>query len=95
MAMRVRAHILVSGRVQGVYYRSYAVDKARELGLTGWVRNRYDGRVEALVEGEEEDVGKMVEWCHKGSPSARVERVEVSWGEATGEFTDFGIRRGE
>lgn len=93
--MRVRAHILVSGRVQGVYYRSYAVDMARELGLTGWVRNRFDGRVEALVEGEEEAVGKMVEWCHKGSPSARVERVEVSWGEATGEFADFGIRRGE
>lgn len=93
--MMARAHVLVSGRVQGVYYRSYAVDMARELGLTGWVRNRYDGRVEAVFEGEEEAVRKMVEWCHEGSPSARVARVEVSWEEATGEFGDFRIVRGE
>ena len=93
--MKVRAHVMVSGRVQGVYYRSYAVDKARELGLTGWVRNRHDGRVEAVVEGEEEAVRRMVEWCREGSPSARVEGVELSWGEATGEYPDFRIARGE
>ncbi len=83
------------GRVQGVYYRSYAVDKARDLGLTGWVRNRFDGRVEAVFEGEEDAVRKMVRWCHQGSPSARVERVEVSWEEATGEFADFRVTYGE
>ncbi len=93
--MMVRAHVLVSGRVQGVYYRSYAVDKARELGLTGWVRNRFDGRVEAVFEGEDETVRKMVDWCHRGSPSARVDKVEVRWEEATGEFAEFRIARGE
>lgn len=93
--MRLRAHVLVSGRVQGVYYRSYAVDKARELGLAGWVRNRFDGRVEAVLEGEEEAVRKMVDWCHQGSPSSRVDKVEVRWEEATGEFVDFRIARGE
>ena len=90
-----RAHVLVSGKVQGVYYRSYAVDMASKLNLTGWVRNRFDGRVEAVLEGEEGAVRKMLEWCGRGSPSARVDGVEVRWEKATGEFPDFRIVRGE
>lgn len=86
-----RAHVWVSGRVQGVYYRSYARDAARRLGLTGWVRNARDGRVEAILEGEEDAVKEMISWCWKGSPSARVEDVEVSWEEPTGEFADFSV----
>lgn len=81
----------VSGRVQGVYYRSYAQDTARRLGVTGWVRNIRDGRVEAVFEGEEKAVRKMVDWCWEGSPSSRVTDVEVVWEEYRGEFEDFRI----
>jgi acylphosphatase len=89
--MRVRAHVMVSGRVQGVYYRSYAVDEARMLGITGWVRNIKGGSVEAVFEGESEAVQKMVSWCREGSPSSRVADVEVEWEEPTGEFSDFSV----
>jgi acylphosphatase len=92
--MEKRAHVLVSGRVQGVYYRSYAEDEARELGLTGWIRNRPDGKVEAVFEGEEQAVEDMIDWCHKGSPSSRVDKVEVGWEAPTGEFKDFRVSYG-
>jgi acylphosphatase len=90
----VRAHVMITGRVQGVYYRSYTVDMARALGIKGWVRNTMGGRVEALFEGEEQAVQEMVEWCWTGSPSSRVEGVEVTWGEATGEFESFSVTYG-
>ncbi|RJP31791.1 MAG: acylphosphatase [Actinobacteria bacterium] len=92
--MKVRAHVLVSGRVQGVYYRSYAVDQAILLGVTGWVRNIQGGRVEAVFEGEEDAVEKMLAWCWEGSPSSRVSAVEVEREEPTGEFTDFSVAYG-
>ena len=87
----VRAHVLVSGRVQGVNYRWYTQRKAQELELTGWVRNLGDGRVEAIFEGEEKAVRRAVEWCRVGAPSARVDRVEVSYEEPTGEYSRFRI----
>lgn len=92
--MKARAHVYVSGSVQGVYYRSYAVDAARMFGLTGWVRNIRGGRVEAVFEGEEEAVREMIDWCWKGSPSSRVTDVEVKREEATGEFADFSVSYG-
>lgn len=92
--MEKRAHVLVSGRVQGVYYRSYALDEARDLGLRGWIRNRPDGRVEAVFEGGEAAMEEMIEWCRKGPPSARVEKVEVAWETPTGEFIDFNVTYG-
>ncbi len=92
--MKARARILVSGRVQGVYYRSYAQDEARKLGLKGWVRNNRDGRVELVCEGEEEAVRSMIDWCWKGSPSSRVVDVEVTWEEFRGEFEDFRVTYG-
>jgi acylphosphatase len=92
--MKRRAHVLVSGRVQGVYYRSNAEDVARGLGLTGWIRNRPDGNVEAVFEGEEKAIEDMIAWCHKGSPSSRVDKVEVAWETPTGEFTYFRIAYG-
>jgi acylphosphatase len=92
--MEKRAHVLVSGRVQGVYYRSYAEDEARELGLTGWIRNRPDGKVEAVFEGEEKAVEDMIDWCHKGSPSSRVDKVEVGWEAPIGEFKEFRVSYG-
>jgi acylphosphatase len=88
----VRAHIYVSGRVQGVFYRSNTRRRALELGLTGWVRNLPDGRVEIVVEGEREQVKKLIEWCRRGPPLARVERLEVRWENPTGEFEAFTIR---
>lgn len=89
---RVRAHVFVSGRVQGIFYRAETRDRARERGVDGWVRNHPDGRVEAVFEGPREHVEAIVEWCREGSPSARVEAVEVEYGEPEGE-AGFEIRR--
>ncbi len=91
---RIRAHVLVSGRVQGVYFRDSTRGLAERHGVTGWVRNTTDGRVEAVFEGEEVDVRRVVEWCHRGTPSARVERVDVDWQPYTGEFDSFDVLRG-
>ncbi|QZX98664.1 acylphosphatase [Halobaculum rubrum] len=89
---RVRAHVFVSGRVQGVFYRANTRDTARELDLDGWVRNLDDGRVEAVFEGPREAVEELVEWCHTGSPSALVEDVAVEYDDPEGE-RGFTIRR--
>lgn len=87
-----RAHVYVSGRVQGVFYRDYAQRQARAHGVTGWVRNLRDGRVEAVFEGEEEAVRKMVAWCHRGSPNAYVTDVQVEYEPYRGEFKNFRVR---
>jgi acylphosphatase len=87
-----RAHVFVSGKVQGVYFRATTREEARERGVTGWVRNLDDGRVEAVFEGERGDVESMVEFCHEGSSAARVKDVEVEWEDATGGFGGFEIR---
>ena len=89
---RVRAHVFVSGRVQGVYYRANTRESARDRGVDGWVRNLDDGRVEAVFEGSSEPVEGMVEWCHTGSPSAVVDDVDVEYSEPEGE-RGFTIRR--
>ena len=91
--MNTRIHVLVSGKVQGVFFRSSTKDKAEKSGLSGWVRNLTDGRVEAVFEGEKEDVDKMVDWCKKGPEGARVTGVEVFTEEYKGEFTGFLLRR--
>jgi acylphosphatase len=80
-----RARIRVAGVVQGVYFRAETRDRARSLGLAGWVRNAADGSVEAVFEGEEERVGSMLEWCRRGPPGALVESVAVEWEEPAGE----------
>ncbi|RLF16159.1 MAG: acylphosphatase [Thermoprotei archaeon] len=89
--MKVRAHVFISGRVQGVFFRAWTEDEAVKRGLTGWVRNLADGRVEAVFEGDKEAVEEMVKLCWKGPPGARVTNVEVKWEPYTGEFTDFRI----
>ncbi len=91
MSDRVRAHVFVSGTVQGVYYRANTRDAARERGVDGWVRNLDDGRVEAVFEGDESDVESMVEWCHTGSPRADVEDVEVEYEPPEG-LSGFEVR---
>ncbi|SDQ59743.1 acylphosphatase [Natronobacterium texcoconense] len=85
MSDRTRAHVFVSGTVQGVYYRANTRDTAREKGVDGWVKNLADGRVEAIFEGAEDVVEEMIEWCHTGSPAAEVEDVVVEYEEPRGE----------
>lgn len=89
---KISALVVIQGWVQGVYFRAFTRDQARSLGLTGWVRNRRDGKVEACFEGEKEKVDQMVAWCHQGSPSSRVEQVDVSLGPWSGAFDSFDIR---
>ncbi len=90
---RIRAHVWISGRVQGVFFRAHTKELADKLGLTGWVRNLPDGRVEAVFEGEEDAVKEAIEWCKRGPPLAKVEKVEVRYEDPTGEFKDFRILR--
>ena len=89
--MNIRAHVLIEGRVQGVFFRSETLSMARQYHLTGWVRNLPDGRVEALFEGAEEAVERAVQWCHKGPPSAMVTKVAEKKEPCTGEFETFSI----
>jgi acylphosphatase len=79
MGERTRAHVFVTGRVQGVYFRATTRDTAREHDVDGWVRNLEDGRVEAVFEGPPDAVEAMVEFCHEGSDRARVEDVAVEY----------------
>jgi len=89
----VRAHAYVSGLVQGVFYRANTVEAANRIGgLTGWVRNLPDGRVEVVCEGERDRVEELVVWLRSGPPAARVSDVEVVWERATGEFDSFDVR---
>lgn len=88
----VRLHACVYGRVQGVNFRYYTQKEAVALGLTGWVANRFDGGVETIAEGERATLQTFLAFLHRGSPSARVDRVETEWLEATGEFNRFRVR---
>ena len=90
--MKVRVHVFVNGRVQGVFFRDETRRHAIKHDVTGWVRNTYDGRVEAVFEGEKENVGKLVDFCQKGTPYSKVTNVEVVQEEFVGEFKDFRIR---
>ncbi|MBI5560159.1 MAG: acylphosphatase [Deltaproteobacteria bacterium] len=92
---KARAHVIVSGLVQGVFFRAHTQEAAVLHGVTGWVRNNHDGTVEAIFEGKEETVKKMVGWCKKGPPAAMVEDVDIRWGEFKDEFPGFTIRYGD
>lgn len=85
-------HVFVSGRVQGVFYRAECAERARALGLGGFVRNLPDGRVEAAFEGPQERVGRMVAWCREGTSASRVDEVEITRESPAGEagFTVLG-----
>ena len=87
----IRAEVTVRGMVQGVFFRVEARDRARSLGLSGWVTNARDGTVRAAFEGDEERVRSMIEWCGRGPSGARVEGVDVEWRQAEGE-QGFTIR---
>ncbi len=86
-----RVHLVVKGRVQGVFFRAATQREARRLGVTGWVKNRNDGSVEILAEGEEDSIKEIVSWANHGPSAARVDYVDVRWRGYTGEFSDFRI----
>lgn len=92
--MKVRAHVFISGLVQGVFFRWETRREAYKRHVTGWVRNLPDGRVEAVFEGERSSVMEMLSFCRRGPPGAIVRDVKIKWEEPTGEFKDFKIRYG-
>ena len=87
----VGVHIYIQGRVQGVFYRDWARGQAQSLGLTGWVRNLEDSRVELVAEGEKETLNNLIKAIKKGPPLANVGHLDIIWEKATGEFRGFEI----
>ena len=92
--MKARAHVFVSGRVQGVFFRSQTKHNADRHYVKGWIRNLSDGRVEAVFEGEKEAVQKVIEFSKHGSAGARVAHFDLTWEDYTGEFDRFKIKYG-
>lgn len=92
MEEKIKAHIFVSGLVQGVFFRANTVQKARELELKGWVKNLPDGRVEAIFEGEKKNVREMIEWAKRGPANARIDDFEADFEKYTGEFDNFEVK---
>lgn len=86
-----QVQLFVRGRVQGVYFRASTQREAKRLGLTGWVKNRNDGAVEVLAEGEEDGLKDLIAWANRGPSAARVERVDVRWRSFSGDYPDFRI----
>jgi acylphosphatase len=89
----IRVHVTIHGRVQGVFFRAYIVEKAQELGdITGWVANQGNGTVVLEAEGPENKINTLIDWCHSGPSTSEVTKVEVENHTYTGEFEDFDIR---
>ena len=91
METKTRATAIISGRVQGVFFRMETKRAADRFGVSGWVRNLKDGTVGAVFEGEQDQVDALLDWCRQGPPRADVTEVAVTWGEFTGEFKGFNI----
>lgn len=87
--MMVRVHVYVSGRVQGVFFRAETRNNAIRHNITGWVRNLADERVEAIFEGEKQELDAIIEFCKRGPPGAYVQKLDVTWEDYTGEFREF------
>jgi acylphosphatase len=91
MENKVRAHANISGRVQGVFFRMETKRAADRIGVYGWVRNLRDGTVEAIFEGNQDQVDTILAWCKEGPPNAQVSDVKLDWQDYTGEFSGFDI----
>ena len=91
MAEKARVHVLIEGRVQGVFFRASTRDEARARGLAGWVRNLADGRVEAVFEGDKAVVDNMLAWCRKGPAYAYVDQIDLDWQPYQGDLADFRV----
>ena len=92
MKEKVRAHIIFSGFVQGVFFRANTRKKAKELEVTGWIKNSPSGKVEAVFEGERDRIQKIIEWAKKGPQGAQVDDLELDWQEYRDEFNNFEIK---
>lgn len=90
--MKARAAVNFKGKVQGVFFRANTRDAAERFSVKGWVKNMWDGSVEAVFEGEKEDVEKVISWCKSEQPYAQVNKIDVKWEEYKGEFQGFEIR---
>jgi acylphosphatase len=88
---KVRARVVIEGRVQGVFFRHQTQEMAFRLGVKGRVKNRRDGCVEAVFEGDQERVDQIIQWCHQGPSEAKVAKVHLNWEIYTGEFEDFSV----
>ena len=88
---KARVRVIVEGRVQGVLFRYHTQETAFNLDLKGWVKNRRDGSVEAVFEGDKEKVDQIIRWCHQGPSEAKVIKVHLTWENYSGEFEDFTI----
>lgn len=91
MGEKVRLRVIVHGRVQGVNFRYYTRQQARQLGVTGYVRNLWDGTVEVVAEGMSQSLTRLLSWLHKGPRMAFVEKVDMEWLPPTGEFRHFEV----
>ncbi len=91
MENKIRAHVIITGRVQGVFFRMETKYAAEGFGVVGWVRNMMDGSVEAVFEGEEPHVKATITWCQTGPPRARVSNVDITWQDYTGKFERFDV----
>ena len=91
MEEKVRAHVRIHGRVQGVCFRMETQHVAETIGVSGWVRNRPDGTVEAVFEGTSSHVDQLLKWCHAGPPMSDVTHVDIKWEAYTGEYGAFDI----
>jgi acylphosphatase len=92
VADKAQVRLAVRGRVQGVFFRAAAAQEARNLGLSGWVRNLADGAVEIRAEGARRNLEMLIAWAHQGPPAARVTEVEVEWSEYIGNWHGFEVR---
>ncbi len=91
MVKNTRAHVFIKGKVQGVYFRQNLRIVSKRHKVNGWVRNLKDGRVEAVLEGEEINVSEVIEWCHAGPAEAKVDDVKVEYEPYKGEFSNFTV----
>lgn len=89
----VRMHLVIKGRVQGVFFRASTQEQAHRLGIKGWVRNCPDGSVEVMAEGPRERAEEFLSWCRQGPPHAQVDEVKLRWEKFSGEFQDFRVKR--
>ena len=87
-----QAQLIISGKVQGVFYRTSCQEVAQGLGLAGWARNLSTGQVEVLAQGEKEKIEKLIEWCKKGPPGARVNEVRTEWQDLSGKISNFTVK---
>lgn len=90
--MKSCVHVIISGRVQGVWFRASTKQKAKQLKIFGWVKNNPEGTVEAVFEGEENSIKDILDWCHRGPPLAKVTNVEINYREPSNDFGDFLIK---